>query len=84
MVKDLTPYQGREQAYGLFHCESCSKEWTSTYSWTNTPQGCISCSIFVYPHHQWELKTNNKKKHKKHLQELCGKCRFQEKSCADN
>ena len=87
-MKGLTPYQGRNQAAGLFECYECTNEWSSAYTWANTPQACIYCNMFVYPIHQWELtrkKQDRKKKkpNKEHLQKFCGKCRYLEKSCAD-
>jgi hypothetical protein len=87
-MKGLTPYQGRCQAAGLFECYECTNEWYSAYTWANTPQACLYCNMFVYPINQWELtrkKQERKKKqpNKEHLQRLCGRCRFQEKSCAD-
>jgi hypothetical protein len=85
-MKGLTPYQGRQRAYGMFECYECTNEWSSVYTWSNTPQACMYCNMFVYPIHQWEIKNTNKKKkqpNKEHLQRLCGMCRFQIKSCAD-
>ena len=86
-MKGLTPYQGRERAYGVFECYECTNEWSSAYTWSNTPQACLYCNMFVYPIHQWELKKKQEKKkkesNKEHLQKLCGRCRFQSKSCAD-
>ena len=85
-MKGLTPYQGHERAYGVFECYECTNEWSSAYTWANTPQACIYCNMFVYPINQWEIKNTNKKKkqpNKEHLQKFCGRCRFREKSCAD-
>jgi hypothetical protein len=85
-MKGLTPYQGRERAYGMFECYECTNEWSSVYTWSNTPQACMYCNMFVYPIHQWEIKKKKqekKKKDKEHLQRLCGMCRFREKSCSD-
>jgi RNase P subunit RPR2 len=83
-MKGLTPYQGRNHsAAGIFECHECGNEWFSAYTWANTPQGCLNCHTFVYPIHQWRLKRNKKSKNvKKHIQSLCGKCQFHEKSCA--
>jgi hypothetical protein len=86
-MKGLTPYQGRERAYGVFECYECTNEWSSAYTWANTPQACIYCNMFVYPINQWEIKNTNKKKkepNKEHLQKFCGRCRFREKSCSDD
>lgn len=83
-MKGLTPYQNRlYSAAGIFECYECSHTWFSAYTWANTPQACLNCNIFVYPIHQWKLKrTKKEKKEKKeHIQDLCGKCRYQEKSC---
>ena len=85
-MKGLTPYQGHERAYGVFECYECTNEWSSAYTWANTPQACIYCNMFVYPINQWKIKNTNKKKkepNKEHLQKFCGRCRFQEKSCSD-
>ena len=86
-MKGLTPYQGRERAYGKFECYECTNEWSSVYTWANTPQACLYCNMFVYPINQWQLtKKQDKKKrkeNKEHLQKFCGRCRFREKSCAD-
>jgi hypothetical protein len=84
-MKGLTPYQGRARAYGVFECYECTNEWSSAYTWANTPQACIYCNMFVYPINQWKLtkKKENKEKDKEHLQKFCGRCRFQEKSCSD-
>jgi hypothetical protein len=86
-MKGLTPYQGPNQAAGLFECYECTNEWYSAYTWSNTPQACIYCNMFVYPITQWEItkKQDRKKKQpkKEHLQKFCGRCRFREKSCAD-
>jgi len=79
-MKGLTPYQGRERAYGVFECYECTNEWSSVHTWANTPQACLYCNMFVYPIIQLPLK---KKKDKEHIQHLCGKCRYQVKSCAD-
>jgi hypothetical protein len=86
-MKGLTPYQGRERAYGVFECYECTNEWSSAYTWSNTPQACIYCNMFVYPINQWEIKNTNKKKkepNKEHLQKFCGRCRYREKSCSDD
>ena len=91
-MKGLTPYQGRERAYGVFECYECTNEWSSAYTWANTPQACLYCNMFVYPISQWPLmkkkeknkdKDKEKEKDKEHIQKMCGRCRFQEKSCAD-
>jgi hypothetical protein len=86
-MKGLTPYQGRlHSAAGIFDCHECGNEWFSAYTWANTPQACLNCHIFIYPIRQWRLKKSKKKKEKnivkKHIQSLCGKCQFYEKSCA--
>jgi hypothetical protein len=84
-MKGLTPYQGRNHsAAGIFECHECSNEWFSAYTWANTPQSCLNCHTIVYPIRQWRLKKrkNKKSKNKKnHIQSLCGKCQFHEKSC---
>ncbi len=87
-MKGLTPYQGRCQAAGIFECYECTNEWYSAYTWANTPQACLYCNMFVYPINQWELtrkkqERKKKDKDKEHIQRLCGRCRFQAKSCAD-
>jgi len=81
-MKGLTPYQGRNRAYGKFECY-CSHEWESSYTWSNTPQACLFCSKFVYPYEQYEL-TNDKNRDKEkenHKQELCGRCCRMSNSC---
>ena len=55
MAKGLTPYQGRKQCFGIFEC-MCSNTWASAYSWSNTPQMCIECDMWIYPHRQYKLK----------------------------
>jgi hypothetical protein len=83
-MKGLTPYQGRLHSAGIFECHECSNEWFSAYTWANTPQSCLNCHTVIYPIRQWRLKKSNKKSKniKKHIQSLCGKCQFHEKSCA--
>ena len=86
-MKGLTPYQGRlHSAAGIFDCHECGNEWYSAYTWANTPQACLNCATFAYPIHQWRLKKKSTKikknvERKKHIQSLCGKCQFHEKSC---
>lgn len=87
-MKGLTPYQGRERAYGVFECYECTNEWSSAHTWANTPQACLYCNMFVYPIIQLPLmkkkdKEKEKEKDKEHLQKFCGRCRFREKSCSD-
>ena len=79
-MKGLTPYQGRNRAFGKFECY-CSHEWESSYTWANTPQACLFCNIFIYPYEQYELTEKKDKKKENHKQELCGKCRYMENSC---
>ena len=80
-MKGLTPYQGRNRAFGKFACY-CSREWESSYTWSNTPQACLFCNIFVYPYEQYEI-TEEKidKKKENHKQELCGRCCRMTLSC---
>ncbi len=87
-MKGLTPYQGRNRAFGLFDCYECTNEWSSTYSWANTPQACLYCNMFVYPYKQWKLKRTTRIKknstpNKEHIQKLCGRCRFSSLSCSE-
>ena len=86
-MKGLTPYQGREQAFGLFECYECTNEWSSTYTWSNTPQACRYCNMFVYPYKQWKLIRTKRNEHrlanKEHIQKMCGRCRFSTLSCSE-
>lgn len=36
--KGLTPYLGKNRAFGHFQCHKCSKRWCSGNSWANTGQ----------------------------------------------
>ena len=76
-----TPYQGKKRCFGFYRCW-CKNEWHSAYSWANTPQECKVCSINVYPYKQQKLKPVKLKiDTKKHIQELCGKCKNNYYSC---
>jgi len=83
MVKGLTPYQGRKRCYGIFDC-MCYNTWASAYSWANTPQMCIECDMWVYPDYQYKLKYTKSKSKKIHLQPLCGKCKYNIRSCTEH
>ncbi len=81
MTKGLTPYQGRKQCFGIFEC-MCSNTWASAYSWSNTPQMCIECDMWIYPHRQYKLKQKKRNNYAtSHIQSLCGKCKYRYQPC---
>jgi len=79
-MKGLTPYQGRNRAFGEFSCQ-CGHEWKSLYTWANTPQACMFCNKFVYPYEQYEVTNDTKYKKDNHIQKLCGRCCRMTTSC---
>lgn len=52
----LTPYQGKNRAFGSFRCNYCLRHWYSGNSWANHYQVCKGCNREVYPYRQIKLK----------------------------
>lgn len=68
------PGQGR--AFGYYKC-TCGAHWGSAYSYADDTQACKTCGNKVLPYKQKPLDQDpdQEKRHKPHLQELCGRCR---------
>ncbi|ELT98998.1 hypothetical protein CAPTEDRAFT_98311, partial [Capitella teleta] len=48
----LTPYQGKERAYGKLKCPSCGRQWSSNNTHADTYQLCANCKTEVFPYKQ--------------------------------
>ncbi|KAL5254230.1 hypothetical protein ACHWQZ_G013865 [Mnemiopsis leidyi] len=81
MTEKSTPYQGKKRTFGFFRCRDCDSSWQSAYSWANCGQECKICRKLVYPYSQRPLRKQPGKNQKKHLEELCEKCKELGYSC---